>query len=147
MNQEKSKKTSNTQFVILEEMKNINIPYDQLKPLEPEIDTISMFQKFKEILCEKNSDWTLYIGLINYLRRVQKYDKALFGQFFYGTKIYPKLLELINSVRSSVSKNALLLLNEILSENIQENDNSILPLVKVTLPLIIPKINSNQSFI
>ena len=147
MNQEKSKKTSNTQFVILEEMKNINIPYDQLKPLEPEIDTISMFQKFKEILCEKNSDWTLYIGLINYLRRVQKYDKALFGQFFYGTKIYPKLLELINSVRSSVSKNALLLLNEILSENIQENDNSILSLVKVTLPLIIPKINSNQSFI
>jgi hypothetical protein len=147
MNQEKSKKTSNPQFVILEEMKNINIPYDQLKPLEPEIDTISMFQKFKEILCEKNSDWTLYIGLINYLRRVQKYDKALFGQFFYGTKIYPKLLELINSVRSSVSKNALLLLNEILSENIQENDNSILSLVKVTLPLIIPKINSNQSFI
>ena len=40
-----------------------------------------------------------------------------------------------------------MLLNEILSENIQENDNSILSLVKVTLPLIIPKINSNQSFI
>lgn len=147
MNKEKSKKILNSQFIILEEMKNINIPYDLLKPIEPEIDTISMFQKFKEILCDYNSNWTLYIGVINYLRRVHKYDRTLFGQFFYGTKIYPKLLELINSVRSSVSKNALLLLNEILSENIQENDNSALSLVKATLPLIIPKINSNQSFI
>ena len=147
MNKEKSKKISNSQFTILEEMKNINISYESLKPLEPEIDTISMFQKFKEILCEKNSDWTLYIGTINYLRRVQKYDKPLFGQFFYGTKIYPKLLELINSVRSSVSKNILLLLIEILSDNIPENNNSVLALVKAVLPLLMPKINSNQSFI
>ena len=147
MNKEKSKKISKSQFNILEEMKNINISYESLKPLEPEIDTISMFQKFKEILSEKNSDWTLYIGVINYLRRVQKYDKALFGQFFYGTKIYTKILELINSVRSSVSKNALLLLIEIFSENISENNNSVLSLVKEVLPLSIPKINSNQSFI
>ena len=147
MNKEKSKKISNSQFTILEEMKNINISYESLKPLEPEIDTISMFQKFKEILCEKNSDWTLYIGTINYLRRVHKYDKTLFGQFFYGTKMYSKLLELINSVRSSVSKNALLLLIEIFSENIPENNNSVLSLVKEVLPLSVPKINSNQSFI
>jgi hypothetical protein len=106
-----------------------------------------MFQKFKEILCHKNSDWTLYIGVINYLRRVHKYDKSVFEQFFYGTKMYPKLLELINSVRSSVSKNALLLLIEIFSENISENNNSVLSLVKEVLPLSIPKINSNQSFI
>ena len=147
MNKEKSKKISNSQFTILEEMKNINISYESLKPLEPEIDTISMFQKFKEILCEKNSDWTLYIGTINYLRRVHKYDKTLFGQFFYGTKMYSKLLELINSVRSSVSKNALLLIIEILSENSPENNSSVLSLVKEVLPLLISKINSNQSFI
>ena len=145
MNKEKSKKIANSQFKILEEMKNINIPYESLKPLEPEIDTLSMFQKLKEILFDKNSDWTLQIGVINYLRRVQKYDKEVFGQFFYGSKIYPKLLELINSVRSSVSKNVLLLLNEIFSENIQEK--TILSLVKETFPLLIPKINSNQSFI
>lgn len=145
MNKEKSKKIANSQFKILEEMKNINIPYEALKPLEPEIDTVSMFQKLKEILFDKNSDWTLQIGVINYLRRVQKYDKAVFGQFFYGNKIYPKLLELINSVRSSVSKNVLLLLNEIFSENIQEK--MILSLVKETFPLLIPKINTNQSFI
>lgn len=147
MNKEKSKKISKPQFTILEEMKNINIPYESLKPLEQEIDTVSMFQKMKEILCEKNSDWTLQIGVINYLRRLQKFDKTVFGQFFYGAKIYPKLLDLINSVRSSVSKNVLLLLNEIFSENIQENKNSVLSLVKSTLPLLIPKINSNQSFI
>ena len=147
MNKEKSKKLSNSQFAILEEMKNINISYESLKPLEPEIDTISMFQKFKEILCHKNSDWTLYIGVINYLRRVHKYDKSVFEQFFYGTKMYPKLLELINSVRSSVSKNALLLLIELLSENIPDNNSPVLSLVKEVLPLLIPKINSNQSFI
>ena len=123
MNKEKSKKVSDSQFTILEEMKNINIPYDNLKPLEPEIDTISMFQKLRQILYDKNSDWTLQIGVINYLRRVQKYDKTVFGQFFYGAKIYPKLLELINSVRSSVSKNVLVLLLEIFYEVIPENKN------------------------
>jgi len=147
MNKETSKKISRSQFTILEEMKNINIPFDSLKPIEPEIDTVSMFQKLKEILNAKNSDWTLQIGVINYLRRVQKFDKNVFGQFFYGAKIYPKLLDLINSVRSSVSKNALLLLIEIFSENISQINNSILYLVKATLPLLIPKINSNQSFI
>ena len=147
MNKETSKKISRSQFTILEEMKNINIPFESLKPIEPEIDSVSMFQKLKEILNAKNSDWTLQIGVINYLRRVQKFDKNVFGQFFYGAKIYPKLLDLINSVRSSVSKNALLLLNEIFSENISQINNSILYLVKATLPLLIPKINSNQSFI
>ena len=147
MNKEKSKKVSESQFTILEEMKNINIPYDNLKPLEPEIDTISMFQKLRQILYDKNSDWTLQIGVINYLRRVQKYDKTVFGQFFYGAKIYPKLLELINSVRSSVSKNVLVLLIEIFSEVVPENKNSIITLVKASLPYVIPKINSNQSFI
>ena len=95
MNKEKSKKILNSQFIILEEMKNINIPYDLLKPIEPEIDTISMFQKFKEILCDYNSDWTLYIGVINYLRRVHKYDRTLFGQFFYGTKYIQSYLSLL----------------------------------------------------
>ena len=147
MNKEKFKKTSKSQFTILEEMKNINIPYESLKPLEPEIDTVSMFQKLKEILCDKNSDWTLQIGVINYLRRVQKFDKTVFCQFFYGAKIYPKLLDLINSVRSSVSKNVLLLLNEIFSENISENLSSFLSLIKAILPLLIQKININQSFI
>ena len=147
MNKEKSKKIANSQFIILEEMKNINIPFDSLKPLEPAIDIVSMFQRFKEILSEKNSDWTLQIGVINYLRRVHKFDKSAFYQFFYGAKIYQKLVELIFSVRSSVSKNVLLFLKEIISENIPENKNSILALIKTVLPLLIQKISSNQSFI
>ena len=147
MNKEKSKNVSKSNFTILEEMKNINIPNESLKPIEKEIDIVSMFQKLKEILNEKNSDWTLQIGVINYLRRVQKFDKIVFGQFFYGNKMYPKILDLINSVRSSVSKNALLLLNEIFSAISQENKDSLLDLIKATLPLLIPKINSKQSFI
>ena len=147
MNKEKSKKVSKSNFTILEEMKNINISNESLKPIEKEIDIVSMFQKLKEILNEKNSDWTLQIGVINYIRSVQKFDKIVFGQFFYGNKMYPKLLDLINSVRSSVSKNALLLLNEIFSAISQENKDSLLDLIKATLPLLIPKINSKQSFI
>ena len=147
MNKENSKKSSASEFIILEEMKNINIPFESLKPLEPVIDTVSMFQKLKEILCEKNSDWTLQIGVINYLRRIHKFDKNVFNQFFYGGKIYPKLLELLHSVRSSVSKNVLVILNEIFSENIPENKSSILALIKASLPLLIQKLNMNQSFI
>ena len=147
MNKENSKKSSLSQFTILEEMKNINIPYESLKPLEPEIDTVSMFQKLKEILKQKNSDWTLQIGVINYLRRLLKFDKNVFNQFFYGTKIYSKLIELINSVRSSLSKNVLIIFNEIFSEFIPENKNSIISLIKDALPYLIQKINSNQSFI
>ena len=145
MNKEKSKKISN--FTILEEMKNMNISNESLKPIEKEIDIVSMFQKLKEILNEKNSDWTLQIGVINYIRSVQKFDKIVFGQFFYGNKMYPKILDLINSVRSSMSKNALLLLNEIFSAISQENKDTLLDLIKATLPLLIPIINSNQSFI
>ena len=78
MNKEKSKNVSKSNFTILEEMKNINIPNESLKPIEKEIDIVSMFQKLKEILNEKNSDWTLQIGVINYLRRVQKFDKIVF---------------------------------------------------------------------
>jgi len=144
---ENSKRQNCPKFIILEEMKNINLPYDSLKPIEEIIDTVCMFQKLKEILNDKNSDWTNQIGVINYLRRIHKFEKSSFYQFFFGAKIYQKIIDLINSVRSSVSKNVLVLLNEIFSENIPENKNSIITLLKLCIPCLISKINSNQSFI
>lgn len=142
-------KKSDTSFIIQEEMKKINISNDALKPIEPQIDIISMFQKFKEIMNNKESDWTLQVGMINYLRRLHKFEKAPFYQYFFGTKFYLKLIELINSLRTSVSKNVLLFLKEIFSNEVDtpENYNLIQSLIEASLPLIISKVNSNQSFI
>lgn len=146
---ENSKKAKD-QFLMEEEMKNINLSYELLKPLPSECDFVSMMQKFKDILQNKNSDWTLQISVINYFRRILKFEKKIFIQFFYGAKFYEKIIDLINSVRSSLSKNVLVLLNEIFSNPISEqdkNDTSIIQVIKVTIPHLISKINSNQSFI
>jgi hypothetical protein len=151
MTTENSKKQKVPEFIIPEEMKNINLPHDSLKPLEPEIDIVSMMQKFKDILSNKDSDWTFQISVINYLRRIFKFDKQVFNQFFYGAKFYQKIIEFIDSVRSSLAKNALVLLNEIFSEQIngeeKSNSNSLITLIKSTIPHLISKINSNKSFI
>ena len=146
---ENSKKAKD-QFLMEEEMKNRNLSYELLKPLPSECDFVSMMQKFKDILQNKNSDWTLQISVINYFRRILKFEKKIFIQFFYGAKFYEKIIDLINSVRSSLSKNVLVLLNEIFSNPISEqdkNDTSIIQVIKVTIPHLISKINSNQSFI
>lgn len=151
MTTENSKKQKVPEFIIPEEMKNINLPHESLKPLEPEIDIVSMMQKFKDILSNKDSDWTYQISVINYLRRIFKFDKQVFNQFFYGAKFYQKIIEFIDSVRSSLAKNALVLLNEIFSEQIngeeKSNSNSLITLIKSTIPHLISKINSNKSFI
>jgi hypothetical protein len=151
MTTENSKKQKVPEFIIPEEMKNINLPHESLKPLEPEIDIVSMMQKFKDILSNKDSDWTFQISVINYLRRIFKFDKQVFNQFFYGAKFYQKIIEFIDSVRSSLAKNALVLLNEIFSEQINQeeksNSNSLITLIKSTIPHLISKINSNKSFI
>ena len=151
MTTENSKKQKVPEFIIPEEMKNINLPHESLKPLEPEIDIVSMMQKFKDILSNKDSDWILQISVINYLRRIFKFDKQVFNQFFYGAKFYQKIIEFIDSVRSSLAKNALVLLNEIFSEQINQEEksnlNSLITLIKSTIPHLISKINSNKSFI
>ena len=132
-------------------MKNINLSHESLKPLEPEIDIVSMMQKFKDILNNKDSDWTFQISVINYLRRIFKFDKQVFNQFFFGAKFYQKIIEFIDSVRSSLAKNALVLLNEIFSEQMNQeekiNSNSLISLIKSTIPHLVSKINSNKSFI
>ena len=83
------------EFFIEDEMKNINLSNESLKPIEPEMDFVSMMQKLKEILNNKNSDWTLQIAVINYLRRILKYEKKIFVQFFYHLKIYKWYLILL----------------------------------------------------
>lgn len=152
MNPENSKKAKVAEFIMEEEMKNINLPNESLKPLLPETDFISMMQKFKDILNNKDSDWTLQISVINYLRRIFKFERQVFSQYFYGAKLYQKIIDLIDSVRSSLAKNVLTLLNEIFSEKMPNQEDkasttSLIGLIKITIPHLISKINSNQSFI
>ena len=53
---ENLKKSKKVEFIIKEEMKNINLSNESLKPLAPNTDFISLMQKLKEILNNKNSD-------------------------------------------------------------------------------------------
>ena len=147
-----SKKAYSSGFEIFEEMKNINLPNESLKPMEPSTDYIVMMQKFKDILNNKDSDWTLELAVINYIRRIFKFEKQVFSQFFYGAKFYQKIIELINSVRSTLAKNVLILFNEIFSgpmPNPEEkaNTTALIAVIKTTIPHLISKINSNKSFI
>ena len=152
MNTNNSKNAKVPAFIIPEEMKNINLSKESLMPMEQGTDFISLMQKFKEILNNKDSDWTLKIAVINYLRRIYKYEKQIFSQFFYGAKLYQKIIELIDSVRSSLSKNALTLLLEIFSgempaEEDKSNANSLITVIKATIPHLISIINSKNIFI
>lgn len=147
-----SKNPKFAEFPIQEEMKNPNILNESLKPMEEQTDYISLMQKLKEILNNKNSDWTLQVLVINYLRRMYKFEKKIFSQFFYGAKLYQKIIELIDSVRSSLSKNVLTLLLEIFSgklppEEDKSNTTSLIALIKTTIPHLISNINTNKSFI
>ena len=147
-----SKNVKIQNFVIPEEMKNINLSNESLKPMEKGTDFIFLIQKFKEILNNKDSDWTLKIAVINYLRRIYKFEKQVFSQFFFGAKLYQKIVELIDSVRSSLSKNVLTLLFEIFSgdmpaEEDKANTTTLLVVIKATIPHLISIINSNKNFI
>ena len=97
-------------------------------------------------------DWTFHLAVINYLRRLLKFEIDIFNQFLYGLKLYPKIIELINSIRSILAKNTLILVNEIFGEYIPEYDEKknkapVITLIKEIIPTLILKANCNQSFI
>jgi len=142
----------NNKFIIPESMKSPNILNADLSPFEEDTDFIMLMQKLKQILLNKDIDWTYHLATINYLRRLLKYEKSVFNQVFYGLKIYPKIMELINSIRSILAKNTLILVNEIFSESIPEFDEKnnkaqVITFIKLIIPTLIMKANCNQSFI
>lgn len=59
MSQENFNKEKLSKFEIAERMKNVNLQIEFLKQIEPQTDYISMMKKFKDILKNKNSNWTL----------------------------------------------------------------------------------------
>ena len=162
-------------FVIESSMQKGNITFESLEPFPQNYDFIQLLQKMKEILGKaskkkktstnktkapikpepsqnKPIDWTSQLAIINYLRRLLKYEKDLFNQAFYGLKIYENILEFFNSIRSILAQNALILFNEVFSHYIPEFDEKnqkapIINLIKIAIPSLILKANTSQSFI
>ena len=168
------KKDLAQKFVIDSLMQKGNITKEALQPFEANFDFIQLIQKFKEILGRKESkknvnqknkvepepnkpvDWTMQLAVINYLRRLFKYEKQIFNQAFYGLKIYENIIDFLNSIRSILAQNALVLINEIFSEYVPELDEKnqnqktpapIINLIKIAIPVLIQKANRSQSFI
>ena len=147
-----SKKNEDNKFIIFESMKSPNILKENLPPFEDNTDFIILMQNLKQIILNKDLDWTYHLAVINYIRRLFKFEKNIFNQVLFGLKLYPKIIELINSFRSILAKNALMLINEIFSEYIPEfdekkNKTPIITFIKAIIPTLILKANSNQSFI
>ena len=147
-----SEKKEENKFIIPESMKSPNIPNENLSEFESDTDFIFLMQKLKQIISNKDMDWTKHLAVVNYLRRLFKYEKSIFNQLLYGLKIYPKIIELINSIRSVLAKNTLVLINEIFRENVPEFDEKknkapVIILIKAIIPTLITKANCNKSFI
>lgn len=152
LKKENSEKNEDNKFKIPDFMKTPNILKENLPPFEDDTDFITLMQKLKQTINNKDIDWTYHLGVVNYLRCLLKYEKNIFNQLFFGLKIYPKIIELINSIRSVLAKNTLMLVNEIFSENIPEFDEKknkapIIIFIKAIIPTLIMKSNCNQSFI
>ena len=150
-NKNKVKPKEEKKFQPDRSMKIPNIPLEKLTPFQPETNFILLLQNLKEIIFNKNSDWLNHLAVINYLRCLLKYEKNIFNQI-YGLKIYQKLVDFINSNRSVLAKNTLLLFKEIFGEFIPEydvnkNKTPVIQLIKLIIPILISKTNSNQSFI
>ena len=152
LKKDNSDKKEENKFIVPDFMKSPNILKENLPPFEDDIDFISLMQKLKQAINNKDIDWTFHLAVVNYLRCFLKYEKNLFNQLLFGLKIYPKIIGLINSIRSVLAKNTLMLVNEIFSENIPEfdekkNKTPIIIFIKAIIPTLIMKANCNQSFI
>lgn len=164
-------------FVLDSTMQKGNISYDALESFPANYDFIQLIQRMKEILgkvskkkktsTNKNKaqtkpepqipqntsvDWTMQLAVINYLRRLLKFEKDIFNQTFYGLKFYENILEFFNSIRSILAQNALILFSEVFSKFVPELDEKnqkspIINLIKIAIPSLILKATTSQSFI
>ena len=161
-------------FTIDSTMQKGNITYEALEAFPQNYDFVQLIQKMKELLgkstkAKKSStknkapvkaepeqnkpiDWTMQLAVINYLRRLLKFEKDLFNQTFYGLKMYENILEFFNSIRTILAQNALILFAEVFSIYVPEVDEKnqkapIINLIKLAIPSLILKANTSQSFI
>jgi hypothetical protein len=91
-----SKKNEENKFIIPEQMKSPNILNENLPPFENNTDFIILMLIIKQKLLNKDLDWTYHLAVINYLRRLLKFEKDIFNQILFVLKLYPKIIELIH---------------------------------------------------
>ena len=103
------KKEENT-FIIPESMRCPNILKENLEPFEDNTDFIVLMQSLKKIILNKDIDWTYHLGVINYLRRLLKFEISIFNQIMYGLKIYPKLEVTLFLKLKKVQRNIILVI-------------------------------------
>ena len=61
-----SQKSEENKFIIPDSMKMENIPKENLSPFEEGTDFVILMQKLKQILLNKDTDWTFHLAVINY---------------------------------------------------------------------------------
>ena len=168
------KEATEKKFEIESSMQKGNITQEALEPFPADYDFIPLLQKLKGI-CGKASkkkkstnknkaqikaepeqnkpiDWTMQLAVINYLRRMLKFEKDLFNQTFYGLKLYENILDFLSSIRGILAQNAIILFNEVFSQYVPEVDEKnqkapVINLLKIAIPALILKANTSQSFI
>lgn len=86
--------------------------YEDLQPFDQDENYSLLIQNTVNGLT-KSEEWTVNFNSINDLRRFRKYNKELFFKTF--NQIYKNFPKYINSIRSNISKAALILCAEIFS--------------------------------
>ena len=79
-----SQKKEEIKFIIPDSMKIENIPKEELSAFEEGTDFVFLMQKLKQIILNKDTDWTYHLAVINYLRRLLKFEIDIFNQFLYN---------------------------------------------------------------
>ena len=119
---------------------NIKIEYIKFQDLENisnnEIETL--IDQLLNLTIE--TDWLIQYESINFLRRLNKYNKLKFEQIF--DKLSQLIVKLSSSIRSNISKVILLLISEIFF-----CDNFIGRWVKILIPAVLFQSASNKGFI
>jgi len=108
-------------------------PYEGLEPVQPEPST------YEGLL--KSLDWKIQFCTLTVLRQVCKYHSEVYFQLIPG--LLPLVIGLSDSIRSNLSKNALLLLTEMF---IQPHPAQVL-VAETLVPGLLQKTISEKAFI
>ena len=156
---EKSRKTSTAKkprekpSIISKELQNPKLTLNELLPFDEKYDFIQAITEVKNLIEDKDTDWNVQVGIINYLRRLLKYNNEIFNNIFYSLKFHFKTFEFLDSFRSVLSRSSLILMSEIFSiprPETNKETNKQDPLcsyVGLSIPKLISKAFCNQSFI
>ena len=147
-----NKNNNNNNFNFDVKMENPNLKFNELHPFESNINFLFLLRFLHNILNNyKENEWIKHILLLNYLRRLRKYQKKIYETFIYDLNVFNYLTKFLNSIRTALSKLTLIFFNEIFSKYEFEyklnnnNNNEKIELINL-LNLFVPKIINKYVF-